>query len=180
MLVLRNCVESVHKVDHNLRMLQPKTSLHHANLAIARGRVSTQVVLGVSTVLVWAAVAYSAVGWVLRDSSVSETATGVANAPTSRQDIDTNAVARVLGAPPQVAVAAPTAASRLQLLGVLNGDANTGVALISVDGKAAKPFRVGKTVTEGLVLQSTQAKRVNLGATIEGPTTLSLDLPVKK
>lgn len=161
-------------------MLQPKTSFRYAASSVSRWHVPTKVVLGSSTLLVWAAVAYTAVGWVLRDSPTSEPASSVASAPTSTQDIDTAAVARVLGAQPQAAVAAPTIASRLQLVGVLNGNASTGVALISVDGKTAKPFRVGKTVTDGLVVQSTQAKRVSLGASVEGPATLSLDLPVKK
>lgn len=161
-------------------MLQPKTSFRYAASTVSRWHAPTKAVLGLSTLLVWAAVAYSAVGWVLRDSPASEPATSVANTPTSSKDIDTAAVARVLGAQPQVAVAAPTLVSRLQLVGVLNGDASTGVALISVDGKTAKPFRVGKTVAEGLVVQSTQAKRVTLGASVDGPATLSLDLPVKK
>ena len=94
--------------------------------------------------------------------------------------LDSQAVERALGAQAQVAQAAPTLASRFQLVGVLNGDASAGVALISVDGKPAKPFRVGKPVAEGLVVQSTQAKRVQLGATVDGPSTLSLDLPAKK
>ena len=161
-------------------MLSSKAPPRYNASAALRGHVPTKVVLGVSTVLVWAAVAYSALGWVLRDTPVSEPATGLASATTSPQDTDTAAVARVLGAQPQVAVAAPTQASRLQLVGVLNDDASTGVALIAVDGKPAKPFRVGRTVTEGLVLQSTQAKRINLGATVDGPTTIRLDLPVKK
>jgi general secretion pathway protein C len=93
---------------------------------------------------------------------------------------DSQAVERALGAQAQVAQAAPTLASRFQLVGVLNADANSGVALISVDGKPAKPFRVGKPIAEGLVVQSTQAKRVQIGATLDGPSTLSLDLPAKK
>ena len=96
------------------------------------------------------------------------------------ETLDSQAVERALGAKAPVAQAAPTLASRLQLVGVLNDDATTGVALISVDGKPAKPFRVGKPVAEGLVVQSTQAKRVQLGAALDGPSTLSLDLPAKK
>ena len=161
-------------------MLPPKPSFRYAAISVSRWYVPANAVLAVSTLLVWVAVAYTAVGWVLRDSPSSEPASSEASASTSSQDIDTAAVARALGAQPQVAVAAPTLASRLQLVGVLNGDANSGVALISVDGKTAKPFRVGKTVTDGLVVQSTQAKRVNLGASVDGPATLSLDLPVKK
>ena len=125
--------------------------------------------------------AYSLVGWFLRDNpTVSGASTSVESIQPASDTLDSQAVARALGAQAQVAPAAPTLASRFQLVGVLNGDATTGVALIAVDGKPAKPFRIGKPVAEGLVVQSTQAKRVQLGATVEGPSTLSLELPAKK
>ena len=125
--------------------------------------------------------AYSLVGWFLRDNPVgSGASTRVENVQLVSETLDSQAVARALGAQVQVAQAAPTLASRFQLVGVLNGDASTGVALISVDGKPAKPFRIGKSVAEGLVVQSTQAKRVQLGTKVDGPSTLSLELPAKK
>jgi general secretion pathway protein C len=71
-------------------------------------------------------------------------------------------------------------ASRFQLLGVLAGGPNAGAALIAVDGKPAKPFRVGAVVSDGLVLQSAQGRRVSLGVALDGAPTLTLDLPVKK
>lgn len=147
--------------------------------------LSARVVLALCTLTVWSAVAYSAVGWWLRD--VPSTALSVDPATqrstalgASPEAIDTPAVARALGATAPTVQAAPTLASRLQLIGVINGEGQTSVALISVDGKPAKPFPLGKPVTDGLVLQSTQAKRVHLGASVDGPSTLSLDLPVKK
>jgi general secretion pathway protein C len=66
------------------------------------------------------------------------------------------------------------------LVGVLDGGPNAGAALIAVDGKPAKPFRVGAVVADGLVLQGTQAKRVSLGPELLGPSVLMLDLPAKK
>ena len=66
------------------------------------------------------------------------------------------------------------------LVGVLAGGANQGAALIAVDGKAAKPFRVGATVAEGLVLQSVQGRRVNLGAGGDATAALTLELPARK
>lgn len=144
------------------------------------GRWPSKAFAGLATVGVWALVAYQLVGWWLRDDPMTASSVGVAHAPTQALEPDTLAVARALGAQAPVVVAAPTLASRMQLVGVLNADPGTGVALIALDGKAAKPFRVGKPVTDGLVVQSTQAKRVNLGPAIDGPTTISLDLPVKK
>ena len=78
------------------------------------------------------------------------------------------------------AAAAPSLASRFQLQGVMAGGPNAGAALIAVDGKAAKPFRVGAVVADGLVLQSAQGRRVTLGAAMDGPQSLVLELPAKK
>jgi general secretion pathway protein C len=71
-------------------------------------------------------------------------------------------------------------ASRFQLQGVLAGGASQGAALIVVDGNVAKPFRVGSLVVDGLVVQSAQGRRVSLGAAMDGPSTLVLELPAKK
>ncbi len=162
-------------------MSQTKASFRYAASAPSRWQLSSRVVLLISTALVWAAVAYSSVGWFLRDNPTSSgRSSSVAIAQPVGEAFDSQAVERALGAQAQVAQAAPTLASRFQLVGVLNADANSGVALISVDGKPAKPFRVGKPIAEGLVVQSTQAKRVQIGATLDGPSTLSLDLPAKK
>jgi general secretion pathway protein C len=71
-------------------------------------------------------------------------------------------------------------ASRFQLQGVLAGGAEAGAALIAVDGKPAKPYRVGAVVADGWVLQSAEGRRVSLGAAMNGPSTLTLELPAKK
>ena len=81
--------------------------------------------------------------------------------------------------PVQVPVA-PSLASRFQLQGVLAGGGSQGVALIAVDGKSAKPYRVGAWVTEGLVLQSAQGRRISLGAALNTPEMVVLELPAKK
>jgi general secretion pathway protein C len=52
--------------------------------------------------------------------------------------------------------------------------------LIVVDGKPAKPFRVGAVVADGLVLQSAEGRRISLGASMDGAQTLLLELPAKK
>ena len=52
-------------------------------------------------------------------------------------------------------------------------------ALIAVDGQPAKPFRVGAVVDEGLVLQSLHPRQARLGASVDGPATLTLDMPAK-
>ena len=94
------------------------------------------------------------------------------------------AMARWVGGPAAGAAAAraPAAAltSRFALSGVLAGrSSGGGAALIAVDGQPAKPFRVGAVVEGGLVLQSLHRRQARLGASVDGPATLTLDMPAK-
>jgi general secretion pathway protein C len=134
--------------------------------------------VGGATFALWALVAASAVYWGLK---LSATATAPAALPLARSPapVDPVAVARLLGSSPTVAAAAPVAslASRFALLGVVASRAHGGAALISVDGKPAKPFRVGAAIEEGLVLQSVEARRAVLAASPEGPPAVTLELP---
>ncbi len=141
---------------------------------------SSRVVLPAATLLVWGAVAFSAVTWGLRWSATGNAPSNATTAAQALPDVDVSAAARSLGAAPVQVAAAPTLASRFQLQGVMAGGPNSGAALIAVDGKAAKPFRVGAVVVDGMVLQSAQGRRVTLGASMDGPQTLVLELPAKK
>jgi general secretion pathway protein C len=87
-------------------------------------------------------------------------------------------MARALGvqAPkPEVSIAQ---SSRFQLWGVVAGASGQGSALIGVDGQPPRAFRVGQTVTEGVVLQSLGPKKAKLGASAKGAAVFSLSLPV--
>jgi general secretion pathway protein C len=94
---------------------------------------------------------------------------------------DPAAIARLLGSTPAAAAApAPVAslASRFQLIGVAAGaNSGGGAAVISVDGKPARPYRVGSFIEEGLVLQSVQGRRAVLAAAPTGPALVTLELP---
>jgi general secretion pathway protein C len=97
-------------------------------------------------------------------------------------EVDTALLARALGALPlaaPLAAAAPAAASRYALQGVVAVGTARGAALIAVDGQPARPFRIGAEVTTGLVLQAVTAQQVRLGAAIGGPTTVTLEMPSK-
>jgi general secretion pathway protein C len=100
--------------------------------------------------------------------------------------VDPAAIARLLGgtAPlPGASAPAPVAtlASRFNLIGVAAGaSSGGGAAVISVDGKPARPYRVGSIVEEGLILQSVQARRAVLAAQPTGPAVLTLELPALK
>jgi general secretion pathway protein C len=132
-----------------------------------------------ASLAVWALVAFSAVAWGLRLTRADiDIANPVAVPMSATPDLRT--AARSLGALPAAAVAAPTLASRFQLLGVLSGGTSQGAALIAVDGKPARPYRVGRVVVDDLVLQSAQGRRVSLGPSVQGPATLTLELPAKK
>ena len=141
---------------------------------------SSRVVLPAASLLVWGGVAFSAVTWGLRWSASGAAPSNAIAAAQALPEVDVSAAARSLGAAPMQAAAAPTLASRFQLQGVMAGGPDVGAALISVDGKPAKPYRVGAVVVDGLVLQSAQGRRVSLGSSMDGPQTLALDLPAKK
>jgi len=136
-------------------------------------------IVGGSTFAVWALLAASAVYWGLK---LSARPAPVAGAPLVRSTppADPVAVGRLLGASPVVAATAPVAslASRFNLIGVVASPDHDGAALIAVDGKPAKPFRVGSMVDEGLILKSVDPKRAVLAASREGPAVVTLDLPL--
>ena len=93
------------------------------------------------------------------------------------------ALARVLGgglvAPAaQAEPVASVAASRLTLVGVVATSKQAGTALISVDGKPARPYRVGAKVEEGLILQSVGPRRASLAASVNGPPSMTIELPL--
>ena len=122
------------------------------------------------TLGVWAAVAASAVHWGLKVWVVSPAvpqAVQVADAgPAPRGDLS-----RLLGVDAPVVTAAaapePAADARFNLIGVVSPKAaqavREGVALIAVDGKPPKAFRVGAVVDGQNVLQSVDARSASLG-----------------
>lgn len=132
-----------------------------------------------ATFLLWALVAASAVYWGLKLTSRPGTAPAAPPAMRTPPAADPVAVARLLGASPALASAAPapSLASRFTLVGVVASQSHKGAALIAVDGKPAKPFRVGTAIDEGLVLQSVEARRAILAASPDGPPVLTLELP---
>ena len=135
-----------------------------------------------ATLLLWALAGATAVYWGLK-LSASPAGTAPAAAAPEPVVTDTQALARLLGASPVLAAAeaAPSAASRFVLMGVLAGTASGGgAALIAVDGKPAKPYRVGATVEDGLVLQSVAPRRATLGPAADGPAAFTLEMPLPK
>jgi general secretion pathway protein C len=135
--------------------------------------------VGGSTFVLWALVAASAIHWGLKLTSPA----GTRLAPPALRSsvpVDPIAVARLMGSSPVAAVGtpAPSVASRLTLVGVVAARAHDGAALIGVDGKPAKPFRVGSPVVEGLLLQAVEPRRALLAPSMDAPAVVTLDLPL--
>lgn len=132
---------------------------------------------------VWALVAASAVFWGLRlftKASPIPPQTQVAGlSGAARGDLG-----RVLGvdaAPAQAAAQPePAADARFNLVGVVSprGAAPSvgGVALISVDGKAPRAYKLGALVDGQNVLQAVNARGVSLGPR-GGPALVALNIP---
>ncbi|BEP63339.1 hypothetical protein GmRootV213_38930 [Variovorax sp. V213] len=135
----------------------------------------------VATTGLWALAAGAAVFWGLRLASPTEPVAPAATMPRASVSADADAVARLLGAvsASEAAPAAPEAASRFALSGVVADPFNQGAALISIDGKPPRPFRVGSRVGDNYVLQSVGVRTATLGASAAGPAAFTLQLPVR-
>jgi general secretion pathway protein C len=130
-----------------------------------------------TTFLLWGLVAAAAVYWGLKFTA---SASGPAGGPPVAAPVvaaDPAVIAALLGALPNTGAAAPAASlsSRFALTGVVADQSHSGAALIAVDGKPPKPFRVGAQVDETLVLQSVDSRRAVLGS--GGAPVLTLELP---
>lgn len=132
------------------------------------------------SLLVWAAVGASVLAWGLKfwgkGTPVPANATVAQAAPPAGMDL-----ARVLGTPPPQPVAPPVAVavdSRFKLLGLAAPGAGQtgGLALIAVDGKPARTWRVGREVEPGLRLLAVSHRRAELGVP-GAPPSLTLELP---
>jgi general secretion pathway protein C len=123
----------------------------------------------------------AAVFWGLRLASPTEPVAAAATMPRAAVSADADAVARLLGAASaaEAAPAAPEAASRFSLSGVVADPFNQGAALISIDGKPPRPFRVGSRVGDNYVLQSVGVRAATLGTSAQGPAAFTLQLPVR-
>jgi general secretion pathway protein C len=136
-----------------------------------------------ATFLVWAAVAASAVAWGLkifvRPPAAPPQALVAEAGRAARGDLT-----RLLGvdAPAPVAAKAPVPAAdaRFKLVGVVSPRspqaAREGLALIAVDGKPPRAYRVGAVVEDAHVLQAVNPRGATLGPA-NGPALVALKLP---
>ncbi|MDP2371636.1 type II secretion system protein N [Rhodoferax sp.] len=136
-----------------------------------------------ATFLLWVAASASLAFWGLKWSTAGVKLPGASVAGSGGPaPTDPRALARLLGAEGALTpvMAAPDAASRYTLMGVVAGVHGAGVALISVDGKAARPFEVGAVIEAPLVLKSVASRQAILAGGIDAPATVTLELPPVK
>ena len=129
------------------------------------------------TFAIGAVAAGSGAFWAIKFSGVANTKPSVSVDAQQAVVANSIAVARALGALDPTAGSSNStamASSRFVLTGVFANPRSIGAALISVDGKPAKPFTVGATVGADWVLRSVQPRRAVLTA---GQTDMVLDLP---
>ena len=132
---------------------------------------------------VWALVAGSALFWGLRlvvKAQAAPPGTVVAQAGSSTRGDLTRLFGVDAPAPVAAEAPAPVPDARFQLIGVVtprgSSAGNEGVALIAVDGKPAKAYRVGSTVSDGMVLQAVQQRGATLGQRGGGGGQVALEL----
>jgi general secretion pathway protein C len=132
--------------------------------------------------VIWALVAASAVFWLTRLLSRSDPApshTVIASAGASVASAD---LSRLLGSTRVAAAEAapePAVDARFKLIGVVAPKAqqpDSGLALIAVDGKPARPVVLGGVVDGPLVLLAVNHRRAELGPA-GGAATVRLELP---
>ena len=136
----------------------------------------------VATAALWTLAAASAVFWMLRLSAPADALAPPAAATRLASDADPAAVARLLGAVPaaNAATVTPEAASRFALSGVVAYGTTRGAALISIDGKPPRPWRVGAQLGDGFVLQSVGLRSATVGASVDAAPAFTLQLPVRE
>lgn len=135
-----------------------------------------------ATFALWLLAAACAAFWGLRLGAAPGAAAPLAARAGGSLVVEPGAIAGLLGGVPAApgAAAAPqtSLASRFQLVGVAaRAYSGAGAAIIAVDGKPGKPYRVGHSVEEGLVLQSVQGRQAVLAGQPGGQPVLTLELP---
>ena len=154
-------------VNDNRMMLQPKLNRWWVPLG---------------TFLTAALAAGSAVYWLLQLSALASVQGRVPMPVPSLPAPDAIAIARVLGGgkspvAASVSVLPDVNAGRFKLSGVVASKQDQGLALIAIDGKPARPIKVGGEVGEALLLQTVSRSGATLAPRLDGPATVTLELP---
>jgi general secretion pathway protein C len=136
----------------------------------------------IAAFFLWAAAAASLAYWGLR-VGVAAPPLPASVQPVSTAMVLRGDVMRLFATPTADAVlpTEPALASRFKLVGVMaprseERGTGEGIALIAVDGKPPRPFRVGATIDDRLVLQAVARRGATLGPA-QGLASVRLELP---
>jgi general secretion pathway protein C len=130
---------------------------------------------------VWFAVGLCAAYWAFKFVT-SRPVQAAAVAPAAVV-VDSAAIAKFLGAsdkPVAAKPAASTSSTKFTLTGIAATQRGTGYALIAMDGKPARPYRLGAKVGDEYVLKTLTPATAVLAATMSEPDALTLELPTRK
>jgi general secretion pathway protein C len=134
------------------------------------------------TLLVWLLVGLCTAYWAFKFVTTTPVeATAALATPTVV--VDSKAIAKLLGATDNVAKQPATiaaASTKFVLFGLAATAGGKGYALIALDGKPARPYRVGSLVADDLVLKSISKTGVVLAASLTADDGVSLELPERK
>ncbi|MFM7330644.1 MAG: type II secretion system protein N, partial [Brachymonas sp.] len=146
-----------------------------------------------ATFVIWLLVGGSAVFWGLKfvQGPAAPPSANAAVSSGAAAAVDSQALAKGLGGGRAVtsnlgandAVNVPAnsiVSSRFVLTGVVvnrAGSSQSSVALIAVDGKPARPYRVGAGVEDGVVLHSVAAGKAMLAVNMQTEPSTTLELP---
>jgi hypothetical protein len=158
---------------------------------------------GLSSLALFAALCGTLAHWSLQILTPAAPVAPAILAPSASGPIDTSVMSRLFGtAPATTTPAAASAPVNVRILGILAPEsrrgtdsgtstspaprarpnqANQGVALISIDGQAAKPYAVGDTLPNGLRVQAIRRDAVELldqGRILSAPTPATSDLGI--
>lgn len=133
------------------------------------------------TLMIWLAVGLCVAYWAFKFIT-TKPVEATAALPAPALVIDSKAVAKLLGAADNVAAKPVNVAvsTKYALFGLAGTARGQGVALIALDGKPAKPYRVGSVVADSLILKSISNTGVILAASITAADGVTLELPVRK
>ena len=133
-----------------------------------------------ATAVVWAGVAAS--GWYWTQVGLAAERPLIVGVPSTTAVPETSRpleLTRLLGAAAPVATSpGPSPADRFILSGVIASPAGQGAALISIDGKPARPFAVGSELAPGYVLVFVTKQEAMLADGQLAPVRVVLSMPM--
>ena len=138
------------------------------------------------TLAVWSTLGLSLSFWTLKLTSATTPSVSVSPIASTSPSAAPADLARAFGPPnpvgtaPQAAAAVastPAAGARFTLVGVVATPAQSGVALISIESKPARPYPVGSRIEDAYTVKSVGPRWAKLVPASKASSTITLDLP---